>query len=190
MDLENLVPSYFKNSNKKIDRLIIDIGNGNKEAVSTLYSLTKNSLYGYVLAIVKNKEDADDILQDVYITIIQNANKYESIGKPMQWIIRIAKNLCYMKFRRNKDMVNMDELIDNILISRNSNMEDRIFIESIFQKISDEEREIIILHLIFGFKHREIAKMLDMKLSTVLSKYNRAIKKIQNENSGNEVGEV
>ena len=190
MDLENLVPSYFKNSNKKIDRLIIDIGNGNKEAVSTLYSLTKNSLYGYVLAIVKNKEDADDILQDVYITIIQNANKYEPIGKPMQWIIRIAKNLCYMKFRRNKDMVNMDELIDNILISRNSNMEDRIFIESIFKKITDEEREIIILHLIFGFKHREIAKMLDLKLSTVLSKYNRTIKKIQNENSGNEVGEV
>ena len=52
-------------------------------------------------------------------------------------------------------------------------------VKTIFENITDEERSIIVLHVVTGFKHREIAKMLDLSLSTVLSKYNRAIKKLR-----------
>ena len=46
--------------------------------------------------------------------------------------------------------------------------------------LSDEERQIVILHAVAGFKHRETAKFLALPLSTILSKYNRAIKKLKN----------
>ena len=46
-------------------------------------------------------------------------------------------------------------------------------------KLTDEERQIIVLHVVSGFKHREIAKMMNLPVGTVLSKYKRTINKLQ-----------
>ena len=47
------------------------------------------------------------------------------------------------------------------------------------EQLKEEERNIVLLHLLWGFKHREIATILNSNLSTVLSKYHRAIKKLK-----------
>jgi RNA polymerase sigma-70 factor (ECF subfamily) len=52
--------------------------------------------------------------------------------------------------------------------------------------LSDEERQIVILHAVSGVKHREIAKIMEMPLPTVLSKYNRAMKKLKKKMQGEE----
>ena len=57
--------------------------------------------------------------------------------------------------------------------------ENRIVLKECMQLLNDEERKIVVLHAVTGFKHREIAKLLELPLSTVLSKYNRAIKKLK-----------
>ena len=56
---------------------------------------------------------------------------------------------------------------------------DRMVLSSLLEVLSEEERQIILLHAMTGLKHREIAELLDLKLATVLSKYNRAIKKLR-----------
>ena len=53
------------------------------------------------------------------------------------------------------------------------------FLSQLLKKLTEEEREIITLHIVSGLKHREIAKILQKPLSTVLSKYNRAIGKLK-----------
>ena len=53
-------------------------------------------------------------------------------------------------------------------------------LESYLKLLSDEERQIVVLHAISGFKHHEIAKVLKLPLPTVLSKYSRALKKLRN----------
>ena len=58
--------------------------------------------------------------------------------------------------------------------------EDRLILTECMKLLSDEERQIVILHAVAGFKHRETAKLLELPLSTVLSKYNRAMKKLKN----------
>ena len=50
---------------------------------------------------------------------------------------------------------------------------------AVMAKLRDDEREIVMLHAVAGMKHREIASMLELPLSTVLSKYNRALKKLK-----------
>ena len=54
-----------------------------------------------------------------------------------------------------------------------------LLLKECMTSLSEEERQIFVLHALSGLKHREIGKLLDLPLSTVLSKYNRAIKKIQ-----------
>lgn len=60
-------------------------------------------------------------------------------------------------------------------------VEDRMMLQAAFSKLSVEERNIIMMHLASGLKHREIAEILEKPLSTVLSRYNRALKKMKEE---------
>ena len=96
------------------------------------------------------------------------------------FLVEIFKNLCYMKLRSKKENVDIHQLHE-VLENKNINqdIEDRIVLKAAFSVINDEERNIIMLHAVSGLKHREIAKMLNLPLSTVLSKYNRAIKKLK-----------
>ena len=58
-------------------------------------------------------------------------------------------------------------------------MENRIVLEGVLSLLSDEEREIVLLYAVTGMKHKEIAECLGLKLSTTLSKYHRALKKLR-----------
>ena len=163
-----------------IEECIKNIADGNKNSLADLYNITKTAVYGFSLSILKNPHDAEDVLQEVYIKIYENACMYKSKGKPLAWILTITKNLAYMKIRGQKDNVDITELQEVLVNNVNIINEDKELLLMAFKVLTDEERNILILHANNGFKHREIAKILDLPLSTVLSKYNRAIKKIKN----------
>ena len=59
------------------------------------------------------------------------------------------------------------------------NAENRMMLEKMFEILSLDERNLIILHDVSGLKHKEIAELLDMPLGTVLARYNRSIRKLQ-----------
>ena len=93
----------------------------------------------------------------------------------------IAKNLYLEKIRKEKRVVDLkDEYIENsINLSFVSDPEDRMVLETALEVISDEEREIVMMFAVGGMKHKEIARNLDLPLSTELSKYHRALKKLK-----------
>lgn len=124
--------------------------------------------------------EAEDVLHDVYIKIVENAHTYQDNGKPMAWIFTITKNLSLMRLRKTKHHVDINEIIE-ILPSKCEGdiLENRQLVTAAFSYITDEERNILMLHAVAGYKNHEIAKLLDLPLSTVLSKYHRAIKKIK-----------
>lgn len=165
--------------NSLIEESILKLVNQDKEALKELYELTKTAVYGFVLSILKNKHDAEDVFHDVYVKIYDNVDSYNEKGKPMAWILTIAKNECLMHLRKQKKHSNIDDLHE-ILPSKNKyNADDRIILTIAFKEITDEERNIVMLHVIGGLKFHEIAKMLDLSLSTVLSKYHRTMKKLR-----------
>lgn len=166
---------------ENIDGCILKIADGDYDALEALYNNTKASVYGYALSILKNTFDAEDVLHDVYVSIFSSAQGYFSHGKPLAWILTITRNLCLMKIREHKRKADMPEenweaYLDNC--ERMSTL-DKLVITECMKSLSDEERQIVALHAVSGFKHREIALFLQMPLSTVLSKYNRAIKKLR-----------
>ena len=57
--------------------------------------------------------------------------------------------------------------------------EDKSVLAACMERLSDEERQIVTLHALSGFRHREIAALLELPLPTVLSKYSRALKKLK-----------
>ena len=165
--------------NKILDNLIKNIASGNKEALSSLYNATKTSVYGYILSILKNKHLAEETLQDTYVKIWENAYLYKSKEKPLAWIFTIARNISLMKIRKEKNHIDVDDLKDVLSVSK-TNIDDRLFLSYLFSNVTEEERTIVILHVVGGLKHHEIAKMMNIPLGTVLSKYKRTINKLKN----------
>ena len=171
---------YNKNDNYEIDKYLKNIALGSTDDLINLYNNTKHIVYGYAISILKNVHEAEDILHDVYIKIFENAEMYQSSGKPMAWILTITRNLSLMKIRKEKHHEDIDELIETIALKSNmDDIENKILIDTVFKHISDEERNILILHVLSGYKFNEISKFLALPLSTALSKYHRVIKKMK-----------
>lgn len=175
------------NTDKKIELNLKRISRGNTDAIGEIYDLTKAGVYAFILSILKNPEDAEDVLQDTYIKICSSADMYTPQGKPMAWIFTIARNLCLMKLRKQSRQVDIPDFEWEKIEDGNSafNTEDKMVLEAAMSTITEEESQIVMMHAVSGIKHREIAEVLDMPLATVLSKYNRALKKLQKALSDN-----
>lgn len=168
-------------SDEILDRYIACISNGDKQALSELYRNASAAVYGYALSILKNSHDAEDVLHDCFVNIYSNAQNYKSLGKPMAWILTITRNLCLLKIRDRKKLSDIPEEDWQSYISdcHEMSVNDKVILEQCMTVLNDDERQIVLLHAVAGFKHREIASHMDMALATVLSKYNRAIKKLR-----------
>lgn len=181
-----LIPEE-QNENQRLgqivkEELFIQIAEGDMQALETMYYQTYKAVYGFILSILKNQYDAEDILQETYIKIKTGAHLYKPQGKPLAWIFTIARNLSYMKIRKDKNtQTSPYEELENMLdFSAVEDKENKLLLEAAFSILGDEERQIIILHANTGMKHREIAALLKLPLSTVLSKYNRGMNKLRN----------
>lgn len=161
------------------ESLLFRLAEGDQTAMTELYTATSSAVYGFALSIVKNTADAEDIMQETYIRIYRAAPTYQRLGKPMAWILTIVRNLSLMKLRERKT----DTLPDDFELSSGETLhlvsENRLVLRTALRHLSDEERQIVTLYAISGMKHREISELLGLTLSTTLSKYHRALKKLQ-----------
>lgn len=169
--------------NKILEKSLKRIAKGETDRIADIYDEVNSSLYGYILSFLKNPTEAEDVLQDTYVKICQSAGMYKSMGKPMAWILTIARNLSLMKIRSRAKFADIEEYEwDNLSEGTGDfHVEDRAVLTAAMSKLSSEESQIVMLHAVSGMKHREIADMYDMPLATVLSKYNRALKKLKKE---------
>lgn len=163
------------------ESLLIKVAQNDKEAFADLYLQTKTAVYGFALSILRHQQSAEDVMQDAYVKIYQSAASYKAQGKPMAWILTIVRNLSLMKLRAQS---NKEILLENpVELKDSTSFEQKLLNQMLLQKaleaLSSEERQVVMLHSTSGLKHREIAHLLDLPVSTVLSKYHRALSKLK-----------
>lgn len=163
------------------------IANGDDQVFTELYYASYRQIYGFLLSLTKNKEDAEDLLQNTYIKIRNGSHLYKKRGTPMTWMCAIAKNQFLdfaRKYGKNRsvDFGEVENYVSEGLVSKAATpkqVEDRMLLESAFSLLDEQERTIIVMHMINGLKHREIAELTRLPQSTVITKYNRSLKKIK-----------
>ena len=163
------------------ENLIIRMAAGDGLAFKELYEQTSSAVYGFALSILRNKHDAEDVMHDAFIKAYTAAVTYKPMGKPMAWILTIVRNLCYSKIRAGTVCEDISEYEDFAISQDSVSQLDRIVLQEALQSLDFEERQIVILHALTGMKHKEIADILELPTGTVLSKYNRSIKKLRKE---------
>lgn len=131
-------------------------------------------IYYKVLGAVKNPEDAEDISQEVFISVYKNLDKFREESNLYTWIYKIAINKIYDFFRKRKVELDINEEI--LSIDTGESSETAILLEEKLQSIGEREREIVVLKDIYGYKLKEIAEMKGINISTIKSIYYKAIK--------------
>ena len=164
-----------------VEQCLSGIKKQDLKALEELYRRTSASVFGFALSVLKNVQDAEDVMHDLYMSVWFGAGTYHGDGRPMAWIMTVARNLCLQKLREYRKRSDIPQEDWETYVESNQNMspEDRLILSECLRSLSEEERQIVVLHAVAGFKHREIGKLLEMPLSTILSKYNRALKKMQ-----------
>lgn len=181
-----------KDHGKKIEideNLFKRMAEDDMSALDELYALTERTMYAYTVSITKDHEKSLDLIQDTYVKILSAAHLYKPMGKPLAWMFTIARNLYYTDIKKENRSIPVEpqEFADSKSFSYITDIEDRLVLEGVLHLLTEEEREIIMLYAVSGMKHREIAESLGLKLSTTLSKYHRALKKLREYLEGKEV---
>lgn len=165
----------------RLEKLLLEMAQGNKNALCSFYEEAKAPVYGFALSILHNRQDAEDALQETFLQVYTAAKDYTPKGKPMAWVLTVTKNLCLMKLREHKKEsgLPLEEAVPASRAAYPQSTEEKIVLEAAMTVLSDSERQIVMLHAVSGFKHREIAGFLGLPLPTVLSKYHRAMGKLK-----------
>ena len=169
-----------QDDNRRLEDWIAAMAQSDKTALSELYLKTRSAVYGFALSILRNPQDAEDVLQDTYIRLYASAGSYRAQGKPMAFVLTIARNLSLMKLRQRGRAAELsDEGWAALPATGSMAPEERLLLQSCMNRLADTERQVVVLHAVAGLKHKEIAELMHLPLSTVLSKYNRAVGKLK-----------
>lgn len=151
---------------------------GNGEAQRKLFDRFSPLMLGVAMRYIKDKEHAEDVLQDGFIKVYNNLHRFEYKGSLEGWIRRIIVNTALDQIRKNKKNINDLHLDDsNFEIIQKSDtigkLEAEVLME-IIQQLPDGYRVVFNMFAIEGYSHKEIAEELNISESTSKSQYSRA----------------
>ena len=78
------------------------MGNGDCDALRLLYAASAPEIYAFALSCLRHPQDAEDVLHDCLLRAWENAGSYRSQGKPLAWLLTIARNLCMDRLRKQR----------------------------------------------------------------------------------------
>ncbi len=165
---------------KELDLCLQEVAKGDSAAFERLYKETSKGIFAFLYGYCKNYHTAEDLTQTVYLKVKANISKYNAGTDARAWLFQIAKYTALNEIKKVKREVVATDKQTEKAEKDSYELQDSPVFDAINSVLDDRERQIVIMHVLWGFKHREIADMLSLALGTVLWKYNTAIKKLQN----------
>ena len=149
-----------------VDIALTKIAHGDSDAFEKLYMETKRGVYAFLFSFFDNYADCEDAMQIVYLKIKTNISQYTSGTNGLAWILQIAKNTALNELRKK---TNIEKSIDEFDAICQDNLHENLTLKNTIMSImkrelNKEEQRIVILHVVIGYKHKEIAKMLIVPL--------------------------
>ena len=160
---------------EKVKDIIRELRVRNYNHFDTFYSLTKQQVFFAIYAIVKDQSVAEDLLQDTYMRFLEKIDHFKDGHNPVSYMTSIGRNLAINYYNQKKKEIVSDDYID-MIPSPEVETEDDPDILALLDLLTQDEREIVVMHVINDLKFREIAEVTQKPLGTVLWIYNKAMK--------------
>ena len=161
-----------------------------EQELEKLYNDAYKSVYWTAISLLKNKEEAEDVVQDTFITAFKSYDSLKDKDKAVAWVKKIAANKCLNILTRTRTVNAEDEFFDDTEAIGDDFLPEsvvesaekrKILMDIINNSLSEDSRMTIILFYFNEMSIKEIAEKLDIPQGTVLSRLNYAKKKIKKE---------
>ncbi|MEL6918553.1 MAG: sigma-70 family RNA polymerase sigma factor [Bacteroidota bacterium] len=159
-------------------------------AFERLYEMYSENICGVIHTIVKNGDLAEEICQDVFVKIWNNAESYNpSKGRFFTWILNIARNAAIdevrsKSYKENKKNLPVDYFVGILENTYDlSNSVDAIGIKKLLKNLKDKCVQIINLLYFKGYTQKEVAEELDIPLGTVKTRNRNCISQLRDNNT-------
>lgn len=168
------------------NKLIIEMQNGSEKAFSNLYILYSEAIYGIIYSIVLDKETAEEVLQDVFVKVWNNAASYSiDKGRFFTWLLNIARNTAidhtrskaYKDSKKNLRTTNFVDILsstDSLNKSTNS-----IGIKKFVEALKPTCIKLIELLYFKGYTQAEASKTLEIPLGTLKTRNRSCINELR-----------
>jgi RNA polymerase sigma-70 factor, ECF subfamily len=170
-------------------QLILKAKNGDIKAFEQLIKTTSSKIYNLGLKLLRNKEDAADLMQETYIKAYEHLGSFKGNSAFSTWLYRIATNLALMKMRKDKNKkVTVDQLKEASNPSMAREMPDwthnpayhfrkqelKGILNSAIDSLPRKYKSVFVLHDIEGFPIAEVANMLSLSEPAVKTRSHRS----------------
>ncbi|MBX7139008.1 MAG: sigma-70 family RNA polymerase sigma factor [Oligoflexia bacterium] len=171
-------------------QLIEEFRLGQLSSFEELIGRYSEKAFNLAIRITRNQEDAEEVLQDVFVTVFRKSAGFEGKSSFSSWLYRVTMNAALMKLRRNKHTtatINIDDVLPQInlkLVERSSEAVDLdkialraqvvTVLEQAINKLPEDYRPVFLLRDVDGLTSREVSKMLGLSVPAVKSRLHRS----------------
>jgi RNA polymerase sigma factor (sigma-70 family) len=167
--------------------LMLKVKNGDIDKMGLLYERYHRQLFRFLFNMTRQKEISEDMVQNIFLRMLKYPEGFMGFGEFKMWMYHIARNTVYDHFRKVKrtpvhsDVKDYEERIEgeqltDVQIQKD---EDLKMLESAMGKLSDENRELLILCRFQELKYNEIAKILNTTEGAIKVRVHRAINQLK-----------
>ncbi len=155
---------------------------GIRAGFSTLYQEHGRSLYGTALRMLQRPEDAEDAVQEAFLTLYRRAPTVEPL-RVGAWLHRVLVNHCIDQLRRSRRW-RLSEVTESVSVTRPRQDGASLDLERAVARLPQRARLVLLLHDVEGFTHQETAELLDLSEGTSKSQLSRARRLLREQLSG------
>lgn len=172
------------------EQLIEQFTKGCGRSYEELIRRYETKVHNLAMRLTRNSEDAEEVLQDVFLTVYRKIEGFEGKAKFSSWLYRITVNAAFMKLRKRRQdqAVSLDDMMPHyqhkIIANRNShsaqadsmamNNEIRDALEQAINKLPEDYRAVFILRDIDGLSNKAVGDILDLSIPAVKSRLHRS----------------
>jgi RNA polymerase sigma-70 factor (ECF subfamily) len=159
-----------------LERLIARCVNNDRKAQEEIYRIYSGKLFGLCLKYSRDRAEAEDNLQDGFITIFKKIEQFKHKGSFEGWMKRIVINTTLQKYREKNvlNLVQDSEIRDEVEVEVEENNISLDYLLGVIQDLPNQYRLVFNLYVLDGYSHKEVAEALQISEGTSKSNLSRA----------------
>jgi RNA polymerase sigma-70 factor (ECF subfamily) len=163
------------------DQKLVELGNkGMEEAMNILYYRYREWVYGLAFRLCGNREDARDILQEVFIYFFNKFPGFEMRSSIKTFLYPVVKNITISNIRKKRKIIPLDESFSHSIPDDSLNWDTELRkLSDYLEGLSKEEKELVLLRFYDGLSLGEIAEVFNVPTGTIKSRLNRLLSRLR-----------
>lgn len=164
-----------KINEKELNKLFCKLKRKEKNAYEELYQKYSSLVYQIAFSILKNKENAEDVMQNVFIKIVNLSKEKLPSKYEASWLYSVTKNEAISYIRKNKETMPIEDCAEKVQEDEIEEVMQKESYEKMISSLEQKEKQIISLKVDVGLSFKEIASLLNMPIGTIQWKYYKSL---------------